>query len=86
MRQTLLRPTGTQFSNTIAVAATATTPAGIVAAINSANLGITAQLVNTGNIATPYRIMVTGAYGCQQCFFIDQPYSRGVGGGRGNRR
>ena len=63
-------PTGTQFSNTIAVAATATTPAGIVAAINSANLGITAQLVNTGNIATPYRIMVTGASGASNAFSL----------------
>ena len=63
-------PTGTQFSNTIAVAASATTPAGIVAAINSANLGITAQLVNTGNIATPYRIMVTGASGASNAFSL----------------
>ena len=63
-------PTGTQFSNTIAVAATATTPAGIVAAINTANLGITAQLVNTGNIATPYRIMVTGASGASNAFSL----------------
>jgi flagellar hook-associated protein 2 len=63
-------PTGTQFSNTITVAATATTPAGIVAAINSANLGISAQLVNTGNIATPYRIMVTGATGASNAFSL----------------
>jgi flagellar hook-associated protein 2 len=63
-------PTGTQFSNTIAVAASATTPAGIVAAINSANLGITAQLVNTGNIATPFRIMVTGASGASNAFSL----------------
>jgi flagellar hook-associated protein 2 len=63
-------PTGTQFSNTIAVAASATTPAGIVAAINTANLGITAQLVNTGNIATPFRIMVTGASGASNAFSL----------------
>ena len=63
-------PTGTQFSNTIAVAASATTPAGIVAAINSANLGISAQLVNTGNIATPFRIMVTGASGASNAFSL----------------
>jgi flagellar hook-associated protein 2 len=63
-------PTGTQFSNTIAVAADATTPAGIVAAINSANLGVTAQLINTGNIATPYRIMVTGATGASNAFSL----------------
>jgi len=71
-------PTGTQFSNTIAVAATATTPAGIVAAINSANLGITAQLVNTGNIATPFRIMVTGASGASNAFSLT---SLAAGGG-----
>jgi flagellar hook-associated protein 2 len=71
-------PTGTQFSNTIAVAASATTPAGIVAAINSANLGITAQLVNTGNIATPYRIMVTGASGASNAFSLT---SLAAGGG-----
>jgi flagellar hook-associated protein 2 len=71
-------PTGTQFSNTIAVAASATTPAGLVAAINSANLGITAQLVNTGNIATPYRIMVTGASGASNAFSLT---SLAAGGG-----
>ena len=72
-------PTGTQFSNTIAVAATATTPAGIVAAINSANLGISAQLVNTGNIATPYRIMVTGSTGASNAFSLTS-LTQGVGG------
>jgi flagellar hook-associated protein 2 len=73
-------PTGTQFSNTIAVAATATTPAGIVAAINSANLGITAQLVNTGNIATPFRIMVTGASGASNAFSLTSLKADGGGG------
>jgi flagellar hook-associated protein 2 len=73
-------PTGTQFSNTIAVAATATTPAGIVAAINSANLGITAQLVNTGNIATPFRIMVTGASGASNAFSLTSLKAEAGGG------
>ena len=63
-------PTGSQFANTVAVAADATTPAGIVAAINSANLGVTAQLINTGNIATPYRIMVTGSTGASNAFSL----------------
>ena len=63
-------PTGSQFANNIAIAAEATTPAGIVAAINSANLGITAQLINTGNIATPYRIMVTGSTGASNAFSL----------------
>lgn len=63
-------PTGSQFTNSIAIAADATTPAGIVAAINSANLGVTAQLINTGNIATPYRIMVTGSTGASNAFSL----------------
>jgi len=71
-------PAGTQFSNTIDVAAASTTPAGIVAAIISANLGISAQLINTGNIATPYRIMVTGATGASNAFSLA---SLKVGGG-----
>ena len=75
----LAAPTGTQFSNTIAVAASATTPAGIVAAINSASLGVTAQLINTGNIATPYRIMVTGASGESNGFSLTSLKSGGGG-------
>ncbi len=63
-------PTGTQVANKIAIAANATTPAGIVAAINSANLGVTAQLINTGNIATPYRIMVNGSTGASNAFSL----------------
>jgi len=63
-------PTGTQFSNTIAVAASATTPAGIVAAINSANLGISAQLINTGSITNPFRVMVTGTSGVSNGFAL----------------
>jgi hypothetical protein len=39
--------------NTIEIGATSTTPAGMVAAINSSTLGISAQLVNTGNAAAP---------------------------------
>jgi flagellar hook-associated protein 2 len=75
--QDIAAPTGTQFSNTIAVAASATTPAGIVAAINSASLGVTAQLINTGNIATPYRIMVTGASGASNGFSLTSLKSGG---------
>ena len=60
---------GTQSSNSIEIAAYAT-PASIVATINSANLGITAQLINTGNIVTPYRIMVTGASGASNSFSL----------------
>jgi flagellar hook-associated protein 2 len=45
------------------IAVTDTTPLGVAAAINSAGLGVTAQIVNTGDAAAPYKIMVTGATG-----------------------
>ena len=63
-------PTSSQPSTTIAIAANATTPAGMVAAINASNNGISAQLVNTGNAAAPYRIMLTGATGENNAFSI----------------
>ena len=40
-----------------------TTPAGIVATINTAGKGVTAQLINTGDAAAPYKIMVMGTTG-----------------------
>lgn len=61
-------PTASQPQTTIAIAANATTPAGMVAAINASNNGISAQLVNTGNAAAPYRIMLTGATGESNAF------------------
>ena len=61
-------PVATQFSHTIAIAQNATTPTGVVAAINAANKGISAQLVNTGDASAPYKIMVTGATGASNTF------------------
>ena len=66
----LAAPVATQFANTIAISATAATPAGIAAAINTANLGISAQLVSTGNAATPYKIMITGTSGASNAFSL----------------
>jgi flagellar hook-associated protein 2 len=71
-------PTASRFTNTIAVSAGASTPSGIVAAINTANLGIKAQLINTGNIATPFRILVTGETGSSSAFSLT---SSKAGGG-----
>ena len=73
-------PTGTQMSNTIAIASTATTPAGIVAAINSAGLGVSAQLINTGNVSAPYRILVTGSTGLSNAFSLTS-LKQGIAGG-----
>ncbi len=43
------------------------TPAGMVAAINSADLGITAQLINTGN---GYQVVVSGETGADNAFSL----------------
>jgi flagellar hook-associated protein 2 len=77
----LAAPVATQFANTIAIAASATTPAGIAAAINTANLGVSAQLISTGNSATPYKIMITGTSGANNAFSLT---SLATGGGSVN--
>ena len=46
------------------------TPGGIVAAINEANLGVKAQLINTGEVGAPYKIMVTGQTGALNDFSL----------------
>jgi flagellar hook-associated protein 2 len=61
-------PASTQLVNNISVAQGMTTPAGIVASINSANLGLSAQLINTGSTSAPYRILVTGTSGSASSF------------------
>ena len=66
----LAAPVATQFANTIAIAASASTPVGIAAAINSANLGVSAQLVSTGDASTPYKIMMTGTSGASNAFSL----------------
>ena len=46
------------------------TPEALVTAINSANKGLTAQIVSTGDAAAPYKIMVTGKTGAAQGFTL----------------
>lgn len=53
-----------------AINVTTTTPAGIVSAINGANAGIQAQLINTGDASTPYRIVVLGETGAANSFTL----------------
>jgi flagellar hook-associated protein 2 len=55
-------------SQTISVATA--TPAGMVSAINSANADIQAQLINTGDATTPYKIVVTGQTGASNSFTL----------------
>jgi flagellar hook-associated protein 2 len=57
-------------NQSISVATGKDTPSGIVAAINEANLGIKAQLVNTGEAGAPYKIMVTGQTGALNDFVL----------------
>jgi flagellar hook-associated protein 2 len=58
-----------------------TTPAGVVEAINAANKGITATLVDTGNDGTNYRIMLSGASGTDGAFAITSSISDDLGFG-----
>ena len=45
-----------------------TTPQGIVDAINAADQGVKAQIINTGDAANPYTIVLTGAVGADGNF------------------
>ncbi len=47
------------------ISVTTTTPAGLVSAINGADLGVTAQLINTGN---GFNVVLTGETGEDQSF------------------
>ena len=73
---------GASFSLTITSAGKATnvsvterTPAGIVDAINSKQglTGVEARLVNTGDPANPYTIVLTGQSGLANSFTVAQP-------------
>ena len=55
---------------TITVAAGSDTPAGVVAAINGSGKGLSAQLVNTGDPTSPYKVVVNGATGASNAFTI----------------
>lgn len=59
-----------QTTTTMNIAAGDDTPAGIVATINAYKAGVTAQLVNTGDAAAPYKIVVTGATGADNNFTL----------------
>jgi flagellar capping protein FliD len=56
---------------TISIATGNDTPQGLVSAINAADLGVKAQLVNTGDASNPYKVVLTGADGAAQAFSLD---------------
>ncbi len=75
---------GSGSAQTIAVSAANATPAGVVSAINSANLGVQAQLVNTGDPVAPFQITVTGQTGAANAFtlssdIVESPGNLGIG-------
>jgi flagellar hook-associated protein 2 len=53
------------------------TPSGVARAINDKKLGLTAQVVNTGSLANPYKLVVSSATGAQQAFDIGTNTSAG---------
>lgn len=71
---------GSAFDITFAVGATSPTsstvtvevdtPAGIVSAINDADMGITASLIDTGIAGANYRIVLSGATGSEGAFSV----------------
>jgi len=54
-----------------------TTPSGVVDAINDADLGISARLVDTGDASNRYKIVVTGEIGAENSFTISTNASSG---------
>ena len=56
----------------------ADTPAGVVAAINAANRGYKAQLINDGS-ANPTKIILTGASGATEGFSVSSNDATGLG-------
>ena len=64
---------GSGAPQTIAVGTA--TPQGLVNAINGANLGVTAQIVQTGNGANPFAVVLTGQNGSAQSFSMSSTSS-----------
>ncbi|MDG1312262.1 MAG: flagellar filament capping protein FliD [Porticoccaceae bacterium] len=58
-----------------------TTPSGVVTAINEANKGVTATLVDTGGDGTNYRIMLSGTSGLDSAFSVTSSISDDLGFG-----
>ena len=65
----------------ITLAAGKDTPQNLVNAINSANTGVKAQLINTGNgSASPYKIVLTGPTGSTGAFSLGVDIGNGLAG------
>lgn len=54
------------------------TPAGMVSAINGAKLGVTAQLIQTGEANTPWKIVLSGEEGAEKSFSMSSDDGTGA--------
>lgn len=61
---------GNGASQTIVVPNDKTTAAGVVSVINNANLGVKAQMINTGDSVSPFKIILTGNTGTANNFSL----------------
>ena len=66
---------GTSVQTTTTIPVTNPTPAGVVTAINEANLGIMAQVVALDTSGTNYTIQFTGETGVENAFSISESVS-----------
>lgn len=57
-------------ADTITIPAGSDSPRGVVAAINAAGKGVTAQLIDTGDTSNPIKIVLTGKTGVSNSFEI----------------
>ena len=61
-------------SHTVSISSGSANPVGIVSAINEANLGLTAELLQTG-ASSGYKIQIIGETGSEEAFSITSPPS-----------
>lgn len=76
---TLTGVTAVNAPTTTSITVSDPTPSGVVSAINAANTGVTATLVDTGIQGSNYRIMLTGVAGSQGVFSLSSSPDIGFG-------
>ncbi|MDC1088044.1 flagellar filament capping protein FliD, partial [Litorivicinus sp.] len=76
---------GNNFSMTIeigsvqtAITVTDPTPTGVMTAVNAADIGISASLVDTGMESNPYKLVLSGDLGASNAFSITDTVSTGT--------
>ena len=70
---------GNSSTTTTAVTVSTPTPAGVVSAINAANTGVTASLVDAGINGSNYRIILSGETGSEGAFTVTSSPDLGFG-------